>query len=285
MTTDASQAPQFVLPPLPELRSTAVFGRKICYYDVGNGPPLLLVHGLGGDADQWAYCFDALSDTHRVIALELLGFGRSDKPPITYRIAGFVEVLQRFLRALEIERASLLGHSLGGWIVATFALQFPHMVDKLVLNDAVGIDSGWIPPPVDMNVSTHAHMREILECVFYDKSMVTDGLVDLSYALHLERGDGPTIRSVLQTFPVPDEKLDSRIGGLKAPTLLLWGGAGRADANVLGTELSTPDQRVATGSDSAMRTHSLLGKTCGVQPRPYELPAVVITRALPGSGC
>ena len=60
MSAGTSAAPKFVLPPLPELRSTTVFGRKICYYDIGSGPVLVLVHGLGGDADQWAYCFEAL---------------------------------------------------------------------------------------------------------------------------------------------------------------------------------------------------------------------------------
>jgi len=216
-------APQFSLPPLPELRATTVFGQKICYYDIGSGPVLVLVHGLGGDADQWAYCFEALSASYRVIALELLGFGRSDKPPINYRIAGFVEVLERFLQALGIERASLLGHSLGGWIVATFALKFPYAVDKLILNDAAGIDSGAIKPGVDLRVSTHAHMRAVLECMFYNKSMVTSELVDLAYSLHLQRGDGSTIRSVLETIFLPDEKLDHIIDGLKAPTLILWG--------------------------------------------------------------
>ena len=93
MTVGASQPSPSLLPPLPDLRSTTVFGRRICYYDIGSGPPMVLVHGLGGDADQWAYCFEGLSASHRVVALELLGFGRSDKPPITYRIAGFVEVL------------------------------------------------------------------------------------------------------------------------------------------------------------------------------------------------
>jgi pimeloyl-ACP methyl ester carboxylesterase len=218
-----SQAPQFVLPPLPELRSVSVFGRRISYYDVGSGPTLVLVHGLGGDADEWVWCFGPLSATHRVIALEMLGFGRSDKPPITYRIAGFVEVLERFLLTLEIERASLLGHSLGGWIVAAFALQFPDRVDKLVLADAAGIDAGAVKPAIDLNVSTRANMRTILEFVFYSKPMVTDDLVELSYTLHLERGDGPTIRSALETVMAPDEKLDNRLSGLQTPTLLLWG--------------------------------------------------------------
>ena len=215
--------PEFRLPPLPELRSATVFGRKIRYYDIGSGAPLVLVHGVGGDADQWAFCFDELSRTHRVIALELLGFGRSDKPNISYRIAGFVEVLEGFLRALGVDRASLLGHSLGGWIVAAFALQFPERVDRLVLNDAAGIDAGAIRPPVDLNISTHAHMRAMLESMFYNKAMVTDALVDLAYSLHLERNDGPTIRSALETLAMPDEKLDRNIGALKLPTLLLWG--------------------------------------------------------------
>src|SRR5450432_4484317 len=110
--------PKFALPPLPPLRETKVFGRKICYYDAGKGPALVLVHGVGGDADQWAFCFDALAATNRVVALDLLGFGRSDKPLIDYRIAGFVEVLERFLANVGIERAHLLGHSMGGWVVA-----------------------------------------------------------------------------------------------------------------------------------------------------------------------
>ena len=60
------------------------------------GAPLVLVHGGRGDADQWAFSLDALAVSHRVIALDLLGFGRSDKPPIDYRIAGFVELLDDF---------------------------------------------------------------------------------------------------------------------------------------------------------------------------------------------
>ena len=107
--------------------------------------------------------------------------------------------------------------------MATFALQFPDKVDRLMLNDACAIDSGAIMPPVDLNISTPAHMREMLDSMFYDKSLVTNELVDLAYRLHLERNDGPTIRSVLETFSRPDEKLDGNIGALTIPTLLLWG--------------------------------------------------------------
>jgi pimeloyl-ACP methyl ester carboxylesterase len=219
----SAAARRFALPSLPALRDTRVFGRRICYYDTGEGPALVLVHGVGGDADQWAFCLDALAASHRVIALDLLGFGRSDKPPIDYRIAGFVEMLDRFLSSLGIARASLLGHSLGGWIVATFAISFPDRVHRLILNDAAGIDEGSRPLAVDLNISTRASLRAAFECMFFDKSMVTEDLVDLAYGLHLERGDGHTIRSVLETLASPLEKLDARLAQLNVPTLILWG--------------------------------------------------------------
>ena len=220
MTTPPSA---FALRALPQLRETTVFSRKIFYYDTVQGPPLVLVHGVGGDADQWVFCFDALAAAHRVIALDLLGFGRSDKPPIDYRIAGFVEVLDRFLANVGIARAHFLGHSLGGWIVAAFALRFPERVDKLVLNDAAGIDEGACALPVDLKISTRANLRTAFEGMFHDKALVTDELVDLAFSLHLERGDGYTIRSVLETLAHPWEKLDGKLAGLRVPTLILWG--------------------------------------------------------------
>ncbi len=214
---------QFALPALPELREHKVFGRSIRYYDTGSGPPLVLVHGVGGDADQWAFCLPGLARSNRVIALDLLGFGRSDKPGIDYRIAGFVEVLGRFLAALDIPRASLLGHSLGGWIVASFALQHPDRVDKLILNDAAGIDEGAVLIPIDLNVSTCANIRKVFEAMFHDRSLVQDALVELAYSLHLERGDGPTIKSVLETLGDVREKLDGTLERLRMQTLIVWG--------------------------------------------------------------
>jgi pimeloyl-ACP methyl ester carboxylesterase len=222
--TDSQAESTFALPALPELREQKVFGRSIRYYDTGRGaPPLVLVHGVGGDADQWAFCLEALRASRRVIAVDLPGFGRSDKPAIDYRIGGYVEMLDRFLTELGIGRASLLGHSLGGWIVASFALAFPDRVDALVLNDSAGIDEGGIPIPVDLNVSTLANMRSVFEAMFYDKSLVKTELVELAYALHLERGDGATIRSVLQTLTDTREKLDGSLHRLRVPTLILWG--------------------------------------------------------------
>jgi pimeloyl-ACP methyl ester carboxylesterase len=215
--------PQLIFPPLPELRSVAVFGRTIKYYDVGHGPALVLIHGVGGDADGWAFCLEALAAAHRVIALDLLGFGRSDKPLIDYTIAGFVEVLERFLRALEVERGNLLGESLGGWIAASFALQFPDAVDKLILVDAAGVWGDVTELPIDLHVSTRAHLREVFDLLLYQPSVASEELVDLAYELHLARGDGYTIDSVVRNLQSGRERLDETIGNLKAPVLIIWG--------------------------------------------------------------
>lgn len=223
MISGLRQAHAFALPPLPELRETSVFGQKICYFDLGEGPPLILIHGVGGDADEWVFCLEELSSSNRVIAVDLLGFGHSDKPPIRYTIGGFVEMLELFLNALAIERAALLGSSLGGWVAATFALQFPERTDRLILVDAAGLQADAPKMPIDLRVSTRRHMRDVLNVMFYDHGFVTEELVDLAYQGHLRRHDGYTIDSVLKNFKDEREWLDDKIADLKVPTLIVWG--------------------------------------------------------------
>jgi 2-hydroxy-6-oxonona-2,4-dienedioate hydrolase len=216
-------SPHLILPLLPEMRSLQVFGQTVRYYDIGEGSPLLLIHGLGSDADVWAFCLEELARSHRVIAPDLLGFGRSDKPLMSYRITTFVEMLDRFLDALAIEKPALLGNSLGGWIAASFVIAFPERVHKLVLNDAVGILAGAVEPPIDFRPSSLQNSREVMEFMLYDKSLASDDLVELSYMQHLERNDGPTIVSLLETMHEERETLDNRLGSVCVPTLLLWG--------------------------------------------------------------
>ncbi len=258
MSSGASQSVRFVLPTLPELRSATVFGCNIRYYDLGSGPALLLIHGIGGDADDWAFCLQALSASHRVIALDLLGFGRSDKPHIDYSIAGFVEVLEQLLRALAIERTALLGGSLGGWIAAAFALRFPDIVDKLVFVDTAGVWENMTEFPVDLHISTRAHMREVFEQLFYDKTLATDDLIDMAYQQHLERGDGYTIHSVLRNLRDGRERLDESIANLRMPVLIVWG-----------------EQDVMIPLDTGRRLHQLIpGSSLHVIPECGHLPAL-----------
>jgi pimeloyl-ACP methyl ester carboxylesterase len=273
---DTQSTDDFVVPPLPTLRKARVFGREICYYDVGDGPPLLLVHGVGGDADQWAFCFAGLAASQRVIAVDLLGFGRSDKPLIDYRIAGFVELLDRFLEVIEVRRPSVLGHSLGGWIAASFASRFPEKIDKLILNDSAGVDEGSVPLSVDLNVSTRANMRRVFDNMFHDPSFVTDALVDLAYSLHLERSDGYAIKSVLETLGASSEKLDGKLNLIAAPTLILWGE----------NDVITPFSMGQTFRRGIAHAELCTIARCGHLPcleRPAEFVAAVVNFLHPGA--
>jgi pimeloyl-ACP methyl ester carboxylesterase len=204
-----------------------VFGQTIRYYDHGRGEPLLLVYGLGTDADVWACCLEPLSRAHRVIAPDLLGFGRSSKPLINYRLATFVEVVDRCLRVLALPRVSIVGKSMGAWISASFALRFPARVNRLILNDAIGIVAGAVQVPIDLRPSSLQNMRDILEFMFYDRALVTDELVQMSYQLHLERNDGPTIAAMWEAIQQQIDFLDDQLHALKTPTLLLWGDTDR----------------------------------------------------------
>src|SRR5205814_6738645 len=91
----------------PVDREIAVFGQKIHYVEVGSGPTLILLHGLGGSTQNWALNFGPLSKGFHVIIPDQIGFGTSDKPLINYRIATYVDFLDQFCKQLKIERATL----------------------------------------------------------------------------------------------------------------------------------------------------------------------------------
>src|SRR5262245_33917866 len=119
------------------IKTVTVNGNRVAYLDSGQGPPVILVHGLGGSLWQWEYQQGPLFATHRLITLDLLGAGYSDKPDIDYTPAGMLEFFRGFMDTLGIERASLVGKSMGGGVVIGMALTYPERVDRLVLIDGL----------------------------------------------------------------------------------------------------------------------------------------------------
>ncbi|HEY1764198.1 MAG TPA: alpha/beta fold hydrolase, partial [Opitutaceae bacterium] len=111
-------------PDLPAPQTTVIFGQKIVYYDLGSGPTVVLLHGMGSSAKgDWGRCMLALAEHHRVIAPDQLGFGGSDKPFIDYGIQTWVDFLGEFLRQRKPGTFILAGESLGGWIAAQYTIQ------------------------------------------------------------------------------------------------------------------------------------------------------------------
>jgi pimeloyl-ACP methyl ester carboxylesterase len=135
---------------LPAKHSVPVFGQKIAYYDTGSGPVVVLVHGFGSQARfDWGNVILPLAKQHRVLALDQIGFGSSDKPFIDYSIQTYVDFLGEFLRTLNIHEFTLVGESLGGWISALYTIESlapentgPHALprpQRLILEDAAGM--------------------------------------------------------------------------------------------------------------------------------------------------
>ena len=211
----------------PEEKTVAVFGQTIHYWDVGSGPVLVLVHGLGsGKAEDWRYAIGPLSQKYRVLAMDQIGFGHSDKPLLDYRIQTYVDFLNEFLHRLKVDKASLAGESLGGWISAMYVLECSvdaHMVpvEKLVLVDAAGLKQD--KPIPDLNPSTLAGTRALMEVVFHDTSWLSDDMVRKIFADKLAKNDGYTIRSLLSNPALGAERLDDRLGNIHVPTLVVWG--------------------------------------------------------------
>lgn len=108
-------------------------GLTLHYVVEGRGPATVLVHGLGGFAESWRHTIAALRGHGTVIALDLPGFGRSSKPRLEYRVTLHARAVAGLLRALGLERARLVGHSLGGAVAATCAVRFPAAVERLAL--------------------------------------------------------------------------------------------------------------------------------------------------------
>ncbi len=203
-----------------------VFGQKIQYVEAGSGPTVILLHGLGGSSQVWQFNIAALAEKYHVVVPDQIGFGKSDKPFVNYRIRTYVDFLDQFCKQLKIERATLVGNSMGGWIAAMFTASFPDRVDKLVLEDAAGY-----APPKDfdtrvywgLNPTTREGMKVLLAKVFYSKAFQTDAFIDQSIAARLAAGDGYTINSVTESIVRGEDFLDDIAKTIKRPTLIIWG--------------------------------------------------------------
>ena len=210
-----------------------VFGMKIHYQEAGSGPAVILLHGLGGDASNWAANIAPLSKSYRVLVPDQIGFGKSDKPLINYRVATLVDFLDGFMKELGVNRASLVGNSLGGWTAAAFARAHPDKVDRLVLVDAAGysLDKNVDPKSLNLlNPSTRDGVKQVLSVVFYNKEMFANpALTDQFFARKMAAGDGYTIQRFIDAVIAGQDMLDNTASGINQPTLIVWG---RQDALV-----------------------------------------------------
>lgn len=209
-------------------KTVTVFGANIHYVEAGDPakPNVILLHGMGGNSANWALNIPALAANYHVIAPDQIGFGKSDKPMIKYRVGTYVDFLDKFMSETKIEKASLVGNSLGGWIAGLMAIKYPHRVEKIVLADAAGIlPANFNEADIySLNNSTRDEIRANLKRIFATPALQNnEALVDQFMTARVAVGDGGTINSLIESIKRKEDFLNDRLGEIKKPTLIVWG--------------------------------------------------------------
>ena len=209
-------------------KTVSVFGAKIAYVEAGDPtkPTVILLHGLGGNSGNWLFPIPALAANYHVIAPDQIGFGKSDRVMLKYRVGTYVDFLDKFMSELKIEKASLVGNSLGGWVAAWTAIKYPNRVEKIILADAAGLK----PAAIDMaqiyslNYSTRDEVRQLVKLVFFNQALFgSDAFIEQSLAIRVAANDGYTINSLIESIKRDEDFLNGRLGEIKKPTLVVWG--------------------------------------------------------------
>ena len=233
--------------PLSELKSkyansassfVSVNGMEVHYRDEGiknDSFPIVLIHGTGSSLHTFDAWVDSLKISNRVIRMDLPAYGLTGPfPDRNYSITHYTAFINEFLSAMKIEQCVLGGNSLGGQIAWRFAVEQPNKVSKLILIDAAGypLNSKSVPVafkmakiPVIKHLFTYVTprflVRSSVENVYFDKSKVTDKLVDRYFELTLREGNRQAFVDRLDAHKDPNSS--NEISTIQQPTLVLWG--------------------------------------------------------------
>ncbi len=215
------------------LQSRQVQGTRVVFYDRGSGPALVLVHGMFGDHLDWEPVLEPLARRHRVVALDLPGFGDSEKPEREYTAEFFVAALHELLQSLGVDRASVVGNSFGGILAVLYTLAHPQVVERLVL-----VSSGGLRPfggeekqlaverlsEENLLALTPAVHRQMFPRIFAKCGEAQERYFAKQDA-KLARADYPAyVRAIVSSIRlVLSAYVLDRLREVRCPTLLLWG--------------------------------------------------------------
>ncbi len=252
------------------VRYSTIHGYRRAYVRAGRGPALLLIHGIGDSSDTWRPVVEQLAEHYTVIAPDLLGHGRSEKPRADYTIAGFANGMRDLLTVLEVESVTVVGHSLGGGVAAQFSYQFPERCERLVLVGSGGIGRTVSPllrfaavpgveammpllglPPVRLVSRLGAGLLRVLDTALGRDAEEILAVFDALPNTEARRAILRTLRSGVDWQGQVITMLDRAYLAEGVPTLVIWGrrdaiiplGHGRlAHAALPGSELEIFDE-------------------------------------------
>jgi pimeloyl-ACP methyl ester carboxylesterase len=208
--------------------------------DGDQGSTIILIHGIGGYIEHWLPNFASLASQHQVYAVDFPGHGRTEKPlNISYTIESLAQFISDFMVAIGIERAHIVGHSLGGAIATRLALRQPASVERLVLVDSAGLGKEGT---MMLRIASLPFLGERLtrpslsgiastaKMLVYDPTVMTDDLIELNYQMFALPGAQKsylkTLRSNANFLGQKESMYGTNTRGITSitkPVLVIWG--------------------------------------------------------------
>ena len=226
-------------------RWVSVADQPVNTIDLGDGPPLVFIHGLSGSWPNWLEQLPVFADSHRVIAMDLPGFGHSPMPSERITISGYARLLDGLFDELGIDAATIVGNSMGGFISAELAIAFPQRVERLVLVSPAGLSTYRHPRGTRALPALHRAERIVAAYTAWMASKsdivtkraflrnATLGLVTrhpgrLPAALAAEQLRGAGKPGFIQALEANlDYDFRDRLPEIACPTLIVWGDGDR----------------------------------------------------------
>ncbi len=225
-----------------QLRRVDLPGASVNYVELGEGEPILFVHGISGSWQNWLENLPHFARTHRAIALDLPGFGASPMPSWDIEMPAYGRLLHDFCEKLGIEGATIVGNSMGGFIAVEAVTATPGLFERLVLVSAAGILNTWNPEEravvtawawktfgphfADRGrwIVTHPRARELVFRPFvrYPNRLRADLLFEqINSGLERADGFGDALRTLIH------HDIRERLTEIEIPTMIVWGQSDR----------------------------------------------------------
>ena len=228
--------------PTFERVEVSLHGHRVNFTIAGKGPPVVLIHGVAGRAGQWDQVVELLAEKHTVVAPDLLGHGDSAKPRGDYSLGAHASGVRDLLVGLNVERATVVGHSLGGGIAMQFAYQFPERCERLVLVSSGGLGEDVHPllraatlPGSELVLPLLAHPRVLDVLSIIPRALGQMGLRTRPDLTEMARGYQSlsnaearsafihTLRGVIDPMGQRINASDRLYLASKMPSLIIWG--------------------------------------------------------------
>ncbi len=211
---------------------------RLHYHEAGSGPTLILLHGSGPGVSGWSNFrgnFPVFAERFRTVVMDMPGFGRSDLPTLDRaypRVAA--DHVARLLDGLGVDRAHLLGNSMGGYVALEFALAYPDRVERIVGMGPGGLAANIVgPEPSEgarrlgefMMAPSKAAMAAWVDTMVANKAVVDDELIEERLANAMAPGAMQSAIAIFASLGQHPEAVPmwARVRGIKAPTLITWG--------------------------------------------------------------